>query len=395
MDVKHVALAARIEHIRQDNLKMQSKEDESKRRMLAMLAGSQCSMFLKTCFSGWQELMSVLKQERDADRLRSEMKSKNDAQKKGLLGMLMGSQGNLIEKASVPAWLEVLLQKKEEASIERVRMEMKVKGAESSTRMLGMLLGAQKETLRKSSVAGWHEVAHVASVEKRRQEGRTKEQETQRRMLALLMGSQGSLMLKTSFSAWWECVYETKKLRDVEEMRRNMKSKGDESSKRMLVMLMHLQGEVLLKAASAGWRETTVESKTERMREELRGNLSQMKEWREEGSRRMLRMPLGSQSELIMTAMFSGLSEEVSCQRQEREKEKCVEVDDRGSGSSRHMSQMTLGSQGELILLSTFTAWKDAVSVLKQEREFASVKWRMGSQDTSDVTSDWTAHPSA
>merc|ERR1712137_1052117 len=258
--------------------------------------------------------------------------------------------GDVLKKASFAGWWEHVAEIKKENAVKQMQQDMRAKGAESSKRMLGMLLGAQQETLLKVSVAGWHDVAHAVRVEKSRQEVRSKEQEKQRRMLALLVGSQGSLMLKTSFSAWSECVYERRKQRDVEEMRRNMKSKGDESTKRMLGMLMHSQGEVLLKAAFAGWRETTVESKTERMREELRGNLSQMKERREEGSRRMLRMLLGSQNELIMKAVFTGWSEEVHCRKQEREMEKMRRgMKEKGGESTKRMLAMLLGSQNETL----------------------------------------------
>merc|ERR1711861_68899 len=110
------------------------------------------------------------------------------------------------------------------------------------------------------------------------------EDESRRRMLGMLVGSQSNLVMKIAFTGWSDSHYEVKKLREVERMKREMKSKGDESTKRMLGMLMHSQGEVLLKAAFAGWRETADESKTERMREEMRGDLAQLKERRQEGS---------------------------------------------------------------------------------------------------------------
>merc|ERR550537_1733912 len=98
---------------------------------------------------------------------------------------------------------------------------------------------------------------------------RSKEQESQRRLLTMLMGSQESLLVKTTFSAWSECVYQMRQLREVEQMKRSMRSKGDESTKRMLGMLLSSQGEALLKAALAAWHEVAVESHIARMRDDL------------------------------------------------------------------------------------------------------------------------------
>merc|ERR550537_2170005 len=49
-------VAARTEHVQQDNLKMRSKEKrEKQQRMLALWVGSQRSLMLKTSFSAWWE----------------------------------------------------------------------------------------------------------------------------------------------------------------------------------------------------------------------------------------------------------------------------------------------------------------------------------------------------
>merc|ERR1712137_1159410 len=98
---------------------------------------------------------------------------------------------------------------------------------------------------------------------------RSKEDESRRRMLGMLVGSQSSLIMKVAFTGWSDIHYEVKKLREVEKMRSEMRSKGDESTKRMLGMLLSSQGEALLKAAFAGWHETAVESHIQRMRDDM------------------------------------------------------------------------------------------------------------------------------
>merc|ERR1712107_678945 len=141
------------------------------------------------------------------------------------------------------------VEEKQHDEMRKLQQSMRAKGAESNKRMLGMLLGAQAETLVKASFAGWSELVYHAKMDRLREDKlkmRSKEDESRRRMLGMLVGSQSNLVMKIAFTGWSDTHYEAKKLREVEEMRRSMKSKGEESTKRMLGMLMHSQGEVLV-----------------------------------------------------------------------------------------------------------------------------------------------------
>merc|ERR1712107_906335 len=132
--------------------------------------------------------------------------------------------------------------------------------------------GAQAETLVKASFAGWSELVYHAKMDQLREDKlkmRSKEDESRRRMLGMLVGSQSNLVLKIAFTGWSDSHHETKKLREVERMRRDMKSKGDESTKRMLGMLMSSQGEALLKGVMASWHEVASESHITRMKDDL------------------------------------------------------------------------------------------------------------------------------
>merc|ERR1712206_73077 len=119
-------------------------------------------------------------------------------------------------------------------AMRKMQQGMKAKGAESSKRMLGMLMGAQAETLIKATFAGWLEYVVHTKMERLKEHSmkmRSKEDESRRRMLVMLTGSQGNLLVKTTFSAWSECVHLSKQQRQVEQMRKNMRTKGDESTK--------------------------------------------------------------------------------------------------------------------------------------------------------------------
>merc|ERR1712130_936404 len=120
--------------------------------------------------------------------------------------------------------------------------------------------------------AGWSELVYHTKMDRLREgklKMRSKEDESRRRMLGMLVGSQSNLVMKIAFTGWNDTHYEAKKLREVEQMRRSMKSKGDESTKRMLGMLMSSHGEALFKAVLSGWHETAVASHIARMRDDL------------------------------------------------------------------------------------------------------------------------------
>merc|ERR1712137_1063781 len=180
---------------------------------------------------------------------------------------------------------------------------------------------------------------------------RSKEDESRRRMLTMLMGSQESLLLKSSFSAWSECIYTARQMRATEKMRRDMKSKGDESTKRMLGMLMNSQAETLLKGAFASWHELTNESRTQRMRAELKSK-------RDEGSRRMLGMLLGSQAELMQKAMFTEWHEILVALKQQREIDRVKQgMKAKGSESTKRMLAMMMGSQLDALKKAALSGW--------------------------------------
>merc|ERR1712137_817997 len=231
---RELAAEARTLRMRQE---LKSKKDEGSRRMLGMLLGSQAELMQKAAFTAWHEIIIGLKQQREIERVKQGMKAKGSESTKRMLKMMMGSQMDALKKSAFAGWWELVLEEKQHNAMRRMQQDMKAKGAESSKRMLGMLMGAQSETLIKAAFAGWQEIVYSAKMEKLKEQSmkmRSEEDESRRRMLTMLMGSQETLLVKSTFSAWSECIYASRQQRATEKMRRDMKSRGEESTKRML-----------------------------------------------------------------------------------------------------------------------------------------------------------------
>merc|ERR1712137_688740 len=353
---------------------MKSKKEQGTQKMLAMLLGSQAELMQKAMFTAWHEHVAVLKKDRETERMKAAMKAKGDESTKRMLAMLMGSQQDVLKKASFAGWWEHVAEIKKENAVKQMQQDMRAKGAESSKRMLGMLIGAQADTLMKMTFACWSDWVVSVRIEKMREQSskaRSKEQESQRRMLSMLMGSQGSLLVRTSFSGWSELAYQSKKLREVEQMRRNMKSKGDESSKRMLGMLMSSQGEALLKAAFSGWWELVSHVIQERHIAELKNGMSSKNE---ESSKRMIAMLMGARTEGLIKMSFGAWKDIVGELRTQRMREENMRMRGKKDEGQKRMLAMLVGSQGNLIVKTSFAGWQELVAALKQDREVERIK---------------------
>merc|ERR1712137_310033 len=253
------AVESHIQRMGDDMAHMKSKKEQGTRKMLAMLLGSQAELMQKAMFTAWHEHVAVLKKDRETERMKAAMKAKGDESTKRMLAMLMGSQEEVLKKATFAGWRDYVMELRQASDMEELQRVLRAKGEESSKRMLCMLMDSQAEVVVKAGFASWHDYVIGAKMERLREDKlkmRSKEDESRRRMLGMLVGSQSSLIMKVAFTGWSDIHYEVKKLREVEKMRREMKSKGDESTKRMLGMLLSSQGEALLKAAFASWHET-------------------------------------------------------------------------------------------------------------------------------------------
>merc|ERR1712063_125957 len=234
---QQTAMRELFARFRQERAKMRAKTQETQRRMVSMLMGSQAGLLEKGTFSGWHEAVTASKHE----KFLFEMKRKGAESNKRMLAMLMGSQAETLKKVVFTGWHEHIMEIKQERNVDKLQQQMRDKKTESSKRMLGMLLGAQAEVLLKAAFAGWVGVMTEVRFERIRENNlkmKGKEQERQKRMLSMLLGSQASLVVKSTFSAWQEMLYNLKKERELERIKFAMNSKNDAHTKKMLGLLM-------------------------------------------------------------------------------------------------------------------------------------------------------------
>merc|ERR1712007_39567 len=162
-----------------DNMShLKAKSEEGTKRMLGMLLGSQADLMQKAMFTGWHELIVLTKQEREVDRIKMGMKAKGAESTKRMLTMLMGSQEETLKKAVFSGWHDHVDELKRQSKVAQMQQDMRAKGAESSKRMLGMLLGSQAETVMKASLASWQDAVVAAKINRMREaasRGRNKE----------------------------------------------------------------------------------------------------------------------------------------------------------------------------------------------------------------------------
>merc|ERR1712137_381081 len=211
------------------------KGGESAKRMLSMLMDSQDSMLLKSSFAGFRDLVHDLR----VARLREEqaaMMTRADKSTRRMLTMLMGNQDDLMGKTLFSLWTEMCLECRREREVERLKFQMKASSEVHSKRFLGMLLGSQSELLTKAVFSAWCEILmeaqQNADVKNLRLEMKKKGMEQSKRMLTMLMSSQDEMVMKAAFKGWQEVIIETRQAFQVDNLRLQMKKKGDESIKR-------------------------------------------------------------------------------------------------------------------------------------------------------------------
>merc|ERR1712107_718931 len=213
--------------------------DESSKRMLGMLMGSQTEAMTKAAFTGWREVAVESHFARMKEDL-SHMKSKGQEGHRRMLSMLLGSQGELMRKASFTAWHELTFVMKQERDMQKMKAGLKAKGSESNKRMLAMLMGSQAENVKKASFGHWWE--HVADLMKERaakasRDLKAKSTESSTRMVGMLMCAHTDALMKHTFSEWHDTAMREQFVRFRKE-KAKMRAKMQESQKRMISMLV-------------------------------------------------------------------------------------------------------------------------------------------------------------
>ena len=90
-----------LERLREENLRFKMKSEEGSRRMLSAMLGGQDSLRLKEVFAVWRDSLRELRQERELEMLREshqESLARREESSKRMLVMLMGSQSSLMLK---------------------------------------------------------------------------------------------------------------------------------------------------------------------------------------------------------------------------------------------------------------------------------------------------------
>jgi len=335
------------------------------KRMLTMLMGSQAEVLIKAAFTGWWEFVSHLKNERHIAQLRTNMSPKNAESSRRMLGMLMGARSEALVKLCFGGWKDVA----GEAKAERIRqnnLKKRSKEDESRRRMLGMLVGSQSSLMMKTAFSGWQElivtlkqersVERMKALRMREQYGsmKSKGAESSRRMLGMLLGSQNGALLKACFSVWHELITKLRQEREMEQFQANMKSKGFEKNKRMLGMLATSQTATLLKAAFSGWFESATVARQERDMEMMKRSMKDTQ------AKRMLGMVMSTQGAALHKAAFAGWREFIVEEKQQKAIDKVrQEMKNKKNGNNKQLLGMLMGSQQSVVLRGSFSVWRE------------------------------------
>jgi hypothetical protein len=181
-------------------------------------------------------------------------------------------------KAAFSAWQELVAKLKQEKALGDMKAGMK---AQNTKRMLTMLMGSQKEVISKAAFSGWKEAVVESKAEKNLADMQhAMKDASTKKMMGLLMNSQNENIQKIAFSNWRELTVEAKREAEIDQFVNAMGAKNETTSKRMLAMLMHSQGETMAKAVFSGWHDWVRDLQQQRVASqsrELQSNLKRKK----------------------------------------------------------------------------------------------------------------------
>ena len=84
-----------MEKLKEESLVYKAESDESMRRAMSKMMGSQAKLVLKSVVTGWCKLLATLRQERIMKKLKEEnltYKAKNDEPTRRAMSIMMGGQ---------------------------------------------------------------------------------------------------------------------------------------------------------------------------------------------------------------------------------------------------------------------------------------------------------------
>lgn len=253
------------------------KGAESSRRMLM---NSQPEVLTTAALAGWQE--KTMESRPPCARDHSQTQVRREERMHWVVGFLMNMQpeAEVLLKAGFAGWREVTLESRPQYV---QNLQMTVKRRDSSSRMSRMSLalrgGDVSEATYKNKINAREQETQTESLKQQndifqmQRNFRAKGAESSSRMLGMWLGSQAKGLSRITFAAWRDHTTVTKLNRmcqtEAVQIRSVMRSKGGESAKRMLGILMGGQAELFFKATFAAWRNAVVHERMKRMEDDF------------------------------------------------------------------------------------------------------------------------------
>merc|ERR1712137_1056124 len=358
-----------------DRQEMKDKKNGNNKKLLGMLMGSQQGVVLKGTFAVWREHTEEAKRA----HLKEEMlkiRDKNLETKRRICAAMMGSQGTLMLKATFSAWQEIVAKIKQEKALGEMKAGMK---AQNTKRMLTMLMGSQKEVICKAAFSGWKEAVVESKAQKNLADMQhAMKDASTKKMMGLILNSQNETVLKVTFSNWRELTVETKREAEIDQFVTAMGAKNEATSKRMLAMLMHSQGETMSKAVFSSWHDWVRDVQQQRLATQTREMQANLKNKKDEGARRMLQMLMGSQSQLLLKSTFSGCRDirnsTVKASELEKLRAMHLQMKMKVGVKSKTLITKMFSSQLSLVMLNIFVNWHGMIKELKRTNELVRLR---------------------
>merc|ERR1719473_1288363 len=133
----------RQEKMHEELLRLKWKRGESLKKAMTAMFGGQSSLLLKNALSGWRDLLASLRQERIMEQLKEEnlrLKGKSDESMKRAMSMMMGGQASLMIKQLFVGWRDLLQMLRQEKMHEEL-LRLKWKSGESLKKAMTAMFG--------------------------------------------------------------------------------------------------------------------------------------------------------------------------------------------------------------------------------------------------------------
>lgn len=297
---------------------------------------------------------------------------------KRMQAVLIHSQSDALLKAVYSVWHELLSNSKNQHQVDAMVQAMR---GTNIKKMVAMMAGSSDKTLLKTIMSGWHELVVVAKRDRGIELLNSKKQATTKRMLLMLTNSKSEVVLKTTFIRWRDDVREIAKARiatQSREMQHSLRKKGEESSKRMLAMLLGSQEGMLLKTTFSAWRDSRLSTVQTGKLEYLREVHLKYRMQTVQKSKTMLQKLFGSQGHLITLSSFTMWRDMIKELKKENELVRLKEANMAARLKSAHCAKKAFaalaGTKIDIIIKTVFAAWREMFLEMQLELQVSKLK---------------------